>query len=116
MSSVPLRSARSRTCIAAKSIGALRGATALITQRTWAAAGLGLAMSISFSRPDASVLPILLIVAARGFLRQADMLVAGVSSLFFNAGDGDTAARLNEITTRLTDEIELVERLIAKDG
>ena len=82
----------------------------------WAVAGLGLAMSISFSRPDASVLPILLIVAARGFLRQADMLVAGVSSLFFNAGDGDTAARLNEITTRLTDEIELVERLIAKDG
>jgi len=54
--------------------------------------------------------------AARGFLRQADMLVAGVSSLIFNAGDGDTAARLNEITTRLTDEIELVERLIAKDG
>ncbi len=44
------------------------------------------------------------------------MLVAGVNSLFFNAGDGDTAARLNEITTRLTDEIELVERLIAKDG
>ncbi len=81
MSSMPLRSARSRTCIAAKSIGALRGAPALITQQTglfdnttnWAVAGLGLAMSISFSRPDASVLPILL------------MGVLSVVFLFFEA-------------------------------
>lgn len=51
---------------------------------------------------------------ARGLLRQAHMLIAGVSSLFFNAGDSDASARLNDITTRLTDEISHVEGLIAK--
>jgi hypothetical protein len=37
-----------------------------------------------------------------------------VRSQFFGAGDGDTAARLNEIATRLDGEIELAQRLIAK--
>ncbi len=50
---------------------------------------------------------------ARGFLRQAHTLVAGVSSLFFNGGDSVTSARLNDITGRITDEIQAVERLIA---
>jgi hypothetical protein len=49
---------------------------------------------------------------ARGFLRQAHMLIAQVSSLFFNAGDSGTSARLNDIATRLADEIESVERRI----
>ncbi len=49
---------------------------------------------------------------ARGFLRRAQMLVVHVSFLFFNAGEAGTAARLNDITARLTDEIEGIERLI----
>jgi hypothetical protein len=52
--------------------------------------------------------------ASRTFLNQAHLLVAAVRSLFFGAGNGDTAARLNEIATRLDAEIEHVERLIAK--
>jgi hypothetical protein len=49
---------------------------------------------------------------ARSFLRQAQMLIAGVSSLFFNASDAKTSARLNDLITRLTDEIGLIERRI----
>ncbi len=52
--------------------------------------------------------------ASRTFLNQAHLLVAAVRSLFFGAGNGDTAARMNDIATRLDGEIELVERLIAK--
>ena len=52
--------------------------------------------------------------ASRTFLNQAHLLAAAVRSLFFGAGDGDTAARMNDIVTRLDGEIELVERLIAK--
>ena len=37
------------------------------------------------------------LTAARGFLGQARMLVAGVHSLFFNVGEASTAARLNDI-------------------
>ena len=51
--------------------------------------------------------------ASKTFLSQAHILVAAVRSQFFGAGDGDTAARLNEIATRLDAEIERVERLIA---
>ncbi len=51
--------------------------------------------------------------ASKTFLSQAHILVAAVRSLFFGASDGITAARLNEIATRLDSEIELVERLIA---
>jgi hypothetical protein len=40
------------------------------------------------------------------------MLVVHVSFLFFDAGDAGAAARLNDITARLTDEIEGIERLI----
>ncbi|MGO9484092.1 MAG: hypothetical protein ACLPX9_05865 [Rhodomicrobium sp.] len=52
--------------------------------------------------------------ASKTFLSQAHILVAAVRALFFGASDGMTAARLNEIATRLDREIELVERLIAK--
>ena len=49
----------------------------------------------------------------RGFLRDADMLVSDVKSLFFNTGDFATAARLKDIQGRLADEIQALERLIA---
>ena len=49
---------------------------------------------------------------ARNFLRKAQALIVHVSFLVFNAGDSKTAARLNDITARLTDEIEGIERLI----
>jgi hypothetical protein len=52
--------------------------------------------------------------ASKTFLSQAHILVAAVRSLFFGAGDGNTAARMNDIATRLDGEVELVERLIAK--
>ena len=48
----------------------------------------------------------------RSFLRRAQALIVHVSFLVFNAGDSKTAARLNDITARLTDEIEGIERLI----
>jgi hypothetical protein len=50
--------------------------------------------------------------AVRNFLRKAQMLIVHVSFLVFNAGDSMTAARLNDITARLTDEIDGIERLI----
>ena len=50
---------------------------------------------------------------ARDFLCEADMLVADVKSLFFNAGDFAKAARLKDIQGRLADEIKAIERLIA---
>ena len=49
----------------------------------------------------------------REFLRDADMLVTDVKSLFFNTGDFATAARLKDIQGRLADEIRALERLIA---
>jgi hypothetical protein len=52
--------------------------------------------------------------ASRSFLNQAHILVSAVRALFFGAGQGETAARLNEIAGRLNDEREHVERLIAK--
>jgi hypothetical protein len=51
---------------------------------------------------------------SRNLLRQAHALVARVSSLFFDAGDPETSARLNDITAHLTDEIGLIERCIEK--
>ena len=50
--------------------------------------------------------------SACSFLRKAQMLVVHVSFLVFNAGDSSMAARLNDITARLTDEIEGIERRI----
>ena len=50
---------------------------------------------------------------AHDFLREADMLVTDVRSLFFNRGDFATAARLKDIQGRLADEVQAVERLIA---
>lgn len=54
------------------------------------------------------------LIAARDFLRQADMLVDGVRSLFFNIGNSAPAARLKDIEGRLQDEVQVVERLITK--
>ena len=48
----------------------------------------------------------------RSYLRRGQMLIVHVSFLVFNAGDSKTAARLNDITARLTDEIEGIERLL----
>ena len=48
----------------------------------------------------------------RRFLSKAQALIVHVSFLAFNAGDLKTAARLNDITARLTDEIEGIDRLI----
>jgi len=42
------------------------------------------------------------------------MLVAGVRSLFLNMGDSPAAARLKDIEGRLQDEVQALERLIAK--
>ncbi len=54
------------------------------------------------------------LIAARDFLRQADMLVDGVRSLFFTIGNSAPAARLKDIEGRLQDEVQVVERLITK--
>ena len=48
----------------------------------------------------------------RSYLRRAQALIVHVSFIVFNSGDSMTAARLNDITARLTDEIEGIERLI----
>ena len=50
----------------------------------------------------------------RSYLRRGQMLIVHVGFLVFNAGDSKTAARLNDITARLTDEIEGIERLIER--
>ena len=41
------------------------------------------------------------LIAARDFLRQADMLVDGVRSLFFTIGNSAPGARLKDIEGRL---------------
>jgi hypothetical protein len=46
------------------------------------------------------------LIAARDFLRQADMLVDG--------GNPAPAARLKDIEGRLQDEVQVLERLIPK--
>ena len=46
------------------------------------------------------------------YLRRAQALIVHVSFLVFDASDSKTAARLNDITARLTGEIEGIERLI----
>ena len=48
----------------------------------------------------------------RSLLRRAQALIVHVSFLVFNAGDSKTAARLNDIAARLTDEIEGIEKSI----
>ena len=50
---------------------------------------------------------------ARDFLREADMLVTDVRSLFLNSDNFAAAARLKEIQGRLADEVRILERLIA---
>ena len=52
--------------------------------------------------------------ASRTFLAQAHILVSAVRTLFFGAGDQDTAARLSEIASRLDAEHRQLERLKAK--
>ena len=50
---------------------------------------------------------------AHDFLREADMLVTDVRSLFLNSDNFATAARLKDIQGRLADEIRALERLVA---
>jgi hypothetical protein len=50
--------------------------------------------------------------AAASFLHQAHLLVGNVASLFYYAGESDTAARLRAIDDRIADEISAVDRLI----
>jgi hypothetical protein len=50
---------------------------------------------------------------AHDFLFEAHILVTDVRSLFFNRGDFAMAARLKDIQTRLADEVQAIERLIA---
>jgi hypothetical protein len=52
--------------------------------------------------------------AAGSFLRQARLLLNSAASLFFNAGDKNTAARLNDIEARIGDEVGAIDRLLAK--
>ena len=52
----------------------------------------------------------------RRFLSKAQALIVHISFLVFNAGNSKTAARLNDITARLTDEIEGIEKLIEARG
>ncbi len=51
--------------------------------------------------------------ASRSFITQAHILVSAVRALFFGAGESDTAARMNDIATRLDNERDFIERLIA---
>ena len=46
------------------------------------------------------------LIAARDFLRQADMLVDGVRSLFVTIGNSAPAARLKDIEGRLQDQVQ----------
>ena len=46
------------------------------------------------------------------FLRQASASVQWVSMMFFGAGDGATAARLNQIMYQLDDETKAIDALI----
>ena len=54
------------------------------------------------------------LIAARDFLRQADMLVDGVRSLFFNIENSAPAPRLKDIEGRLQDEVQVLDRLVTK--
>jgi len=45
-------------------------------------------------------------------LRQASASVQWVSTLFFGVGDSATAARLNDVSARLSDEVKLAENMI----
>jgi hypothetical protein len=47
-------------------------------------------------------------------LRNSSQFACAVSSMYFDAGDGIAAARLNELAARLVAERETIERLIAK--
>ena len=49
---------------------------------------------------------------AHDFLREADMLVTDVRSLFLNSDNFATAARLKDIQGRLADEIRALEQLV----
>ena len=45
-------------------------------------------------------------------LRQASASVQWVSTLFFGVGNSATAARLNDVSARLSDEVKLAENMI----
>jgi len=50
------------------------------------------------------------------FLSQAHILVSAVGGLLWGAGDPDASARLNDISNRIADERDLIERQIEKNG
>ncbi|MFZ1107792.1 MAG: hypothetical protein WAN43_05535 [Rhodomicrobium sp.] len=52
------------------------------------------------------------LATAKNFLRRAHTLIAGVSSAFFYAGDSCTSARLNDISSRVADEIRHLDKLM----
>ncbi len=54
--------------------------------------------------------------SALSFLSQAHILVSAVGGLFWGAGNPDASARLNDISNRIADERDLIERLVEKNG
>jgi len=54
--------------------------------------------------------------SALTFLSQAHILISAVGGLFWGAGDPDASARLNDISNRIADERDLVQRQIHKNG
>ena len=54
--------------------------------------------------------------SAMTFLSQAHILVSAVGGLLWGAGDPDASARLNDISHRIADERDLIERQIEKNG
>ncbi|MGA7325343.1 MAG: hypothetical protein WBX25_12855 [Rhodomicrobium sp.] len=57
-----------------------------------------------------------LLKASLTFLSQAHILVSAIGGLFWGAGDPDASARLNDISNRIADERDLVERQIHKNA
>ena len=51
--------------------------------------------------------------AARDFLKQAETTVAAVRGVFLVAGYTEGAARLHDVSGRLTDQITALEKLIS---
>ncbi len=57
-----------------------------------------------------------LLKASLSFLSQAHILLSAISGLFWGAGDPDASTRLNDISNRIADERDLIERQIHKNG
>ncbi|MGA7329680.1 MAG: hypothetical protein WBX25_35670 [Rhodomicrobium sp.] len=57
-----------------------------------------------------------LLKASLSFLSQAHILISAVGGLFWGAGDPDASAPLNDISNRIADERDLIERQVEKNG